>query len=58
MIVELCDVCKTNNASTKFKIKRSIKERLHDSWQYWWTPYEKIAICTNCAKKLLEINED
>ncbi len=25
MIVELCDVCKTNNASTKFKIKNRQK---------------------------------
>ena len=58
MIREICDICKENNADKRFKIKRSVKGYGYynnGKLSYFWTPYEKIAICGECADKLFDI---
>lgn len=57
MNVCLCDICKKNEASRKYKIKRSLKGHyVHNSsgsfyWSLSWTPWEKISICGECGEK-------
>lgn len=60
MNVEVCDLCKNKEPNKKFKIKMSRKGyyqrtgygiRQTDLWQ----PYQKIAICEDCAEKLFGI---
>ena len=57
MIREICDICKKNDADKRFKVKRSAKAYgyLTGKLAYFWTPYEKIAICDECAEKLFNI---
>ena len=58
MIREICDVCKKNNADKRFKVKRSVRAYEYYNNRklaYFWTPYEKIAICDECAEKLFNI---
>ena len=57
MIREICDVCKKNDADKRFKIKRSIREYslIGGKLSYFWEPYEKIAICDECAEKLFSV---
>lgn len=57
MIREICDVCKKNDADKRYKIKRSVKAYgyLTEKLTYFWTPYEKITICDECAEKLFNI---
>ena len=48
---QMCDVCKTQDASTSYKVKES--HVMHGSWEGIWEPYKKIDICDKCAEKIL-----
>lgn len=61
MHVELCDICKKNEADRKYKIKHSKRGMYVKSYGFskWcsnvWTPWEKISICDECGKKFLDL---
>ena len=58
MIREICGICKKNDANKRFKIERSVKGYGYynnGKLSYFWTPYEKIAICGGCAEKLFNV---
>ena len=50
---QMCDVCKTQDASTSYKVKES--HMMHGSWEGIWEPYKKIDICDKCAEKILHM---
>lgn len=50
---QMCDVCKTQDASTSYKVKES--HVMHGSWEGIWEPYKKIDICDKCAEKILHM---
>lgn len=64
MKIELCDMCKQNEPSKKFKVKMSRRGAwmnngyVHRWCDDIWQPYEKIAICKNCANKLFSVFEE
>lgn len=59
----ICDLCKENDASRMFKVKKLQKkfignvptpnQRFGDTWGNW----EDIDICSECAEKLLGLTE-
>lgn len=60
MNVEVCDLCKSKETNKRFKIKMSRKGCYQRTghgirWTDLWQPYQKIAICEDCAKKLFGI---
>lgn len=50
---QMCDVCKTQDASTSYKVKES--HVMHGSWEGIWEPYKNIDICDKCAEKILHM---
>lgn len=50
---QMCDVCKTRDASTSYKVKES--HMMYGSWEGIWEPYKKIDICDKCAEKILHM---
>lgn len=50
---QICDVCKTQDASKSYKVKES--HVMHGSWEGIWEPYKKIDICDKCAEKILHM---
>ena len=61
MIREICDVCKKNDADTRYMFKRSVKSKWWDYSSFMlttWTPDEEIMICSECAEKLFSIKND
>lgn len=60
MNVEVCDLCKSKEPNKKFKIKLSRKGYYQKTGYGMclvnlWQPYQKIAICEDCAEKLFGI---
>lgn len=65
MIREICDVCKKNDADTRYMFKRSVKNKWWKTSLGYrvtklidWTPDEEIMICSECAEKLFSIKND
>lgn len=65
MIREICDVCKKNDADTRYMFKRSVKSKWWNTSLGYasfmlatWTPDEEIMICSECAEKLFSIKND
>lgn len=54
MRIELCDICKKEEADEMYKVKyRKRGCYIERCWRAdRWTRYEKIAICKDCAKML------
>ena len=55
----ICDICNTNEADERYKIKRSrrgmwLRGNGYSKWDSTiWQPYQKIAMCHECKEKLL-----
>lgn len=49
---QMCDICKTIDATKSYKIKES---HVYRGFNKGWSPYRKIDICDNCTEKLLNI---
>lgn len=60
MNIEICDLCKSKESNKRFKVKMSRKGYYQRtdygiSWVNLWQPYQKIAVCEDCAEKLFDI---
>lgn len=60
MNVEVCDLCKSKEPNKRFKVKLSRKGYYQRTgygigWVNLWQPYQKIAVCEDCAEKLFGI---
>lgn len=60
MNIEVCDLCKSKESNKRFKVKMSRKGYYQRTgcgmrWTDLWQPYQKIAICEDCAEKLFGI---
>ena len=53
MLKTICDICKTNEAHKKFKVKHYIRP-----WRRANGRWERIDICTECYNKLMSIKEE
>lgn len=60
MNVEVCDLCKSKEPNKRFKVKMSRKGCYQRTscgikWTDLWQPFQKIAVCEDCAEKLFGI---
>ena len=61
MNIEICDLCKSKESNKRFKVKMSRKGYYQRtdygiSWVNLWQPYQKIAVCEDCAENYLTSN--
>lgn len=46
----ICDICKSNKATTRYKVKETTY-----NWYYEiWNSYKRLDVCDTCASKLFE----